>query len=239
MYEGTKKAFGPTTKKTAPLKSKIGETITDPDKQMDRWVKHYLDLYSKENVVTETATYAAELLPAMRELDELPSEKELCDAIDCQANGKAPGNDGISPEIINCPKTVLLTKLHELLCKWWEEDTVPQYMRDPTIITLYTNKCESSDYNSYRGISLLSILGKAFVRVILDRFQKLAERVIPETQCGFRSAKSTINICISLRLLQEKCREQQVPLCIAFIDLTNAFHLVSRSGQIQLLEKIG
>ena len=99
-------------------------------------------------------------------------------------------------------------------------------------------KGDRSDYNNYSGISLLSILGKAFVRVILNRFQKLAERVIPETQCGFRRAKSTINIFISLRLLQEKCREQQVPLCIDFIDLTNAFHLVSKSDLFQLLEKI-
>ena len=92
MYEGTKKAFGSTTKKTAQLKSK-----TDPDKQMDRWVEHYLDLYSRENVVTKTAINAAEPLPVMRELDELPSEKELSDAIDGLANGKAPRSDGISP----------------------------------------------------------------------------------------------------------------------------------------------
>ncbi|GAA6101903.1 uncharacterized protein LOC116952123 [Tachysurus ichikawai] len=39
------------------------------------------------------------------------------------------------------------------------------------------------------------------------------------------------------RQLQEKCREQQMPLYIAFIDLTKAFDLVSRSGLFRLLEK--
>ena len=43
----------------------------------------------------------------------------------------------------------------------------------------------------------------------------------------------------SLRQLQEKCREQQKPLYIAFIDLTKAFDLVSRSGLFSLLQKIG
>ena len=43
----------------------------------------------------------------------------------------------------------------------------------------------------------------------------------------------------SLRQLQEKCREQRQPLFIAFIDLTKAFDLVSRSGLFTLLQRIG
>jgi hypothetical protein len=43
----------------------------------------------------------------------------------------------------------------------------------------------------------------------------------------------------SLRQLQEKCREQQQPLFIAFIDLTKAFNLVSRDGLFKLLQRIG
>ena len=61
----------------------------------------------------------------------------------------------------------------------------------------------------------------------------------PEVQCGFRRARPTIDMLSSLRQLQEKCREQQVSLYIAFIDRTKAFDLVSRSGLFQLLEKIG
>ena len=44
----------------------------------------------------------------------------------------------------------------------------------------------------------------------------------------------------SVRQLQEKCREQQMPVYTAFIDLTKAFDLsVSRTGLFQLLKKIG
>ena len=42
-----------------------------------------------------------------------------------------------------------------------------------------------------------------------------------------------------LRQLQEKCREQQMPLYIAFIDLTKALDLVSRDGLFKVLPKIG
>ena len=115
----------------------------------------------------------------------------------------------------------------------------PQDMRDANIVTLYKNKGDRSDCNNYRGISLLSVVGKVFARVALTKLQILAERTLPESQCGFRTGRSTIDMIFSVRQLQEKCREQRRPLFIAFIDLTKAFDLVSRRGLFNLLEKIG
>ena len=112
-------------------------------------------------------------------------------------------------------------------------------MRNANIVTLYKNKGDRSDCNNYRGISLLSIVGKAFARVALKRLQRVADRIYPESQCGFRAQRSTIDMIFTLRQLQEKCREQQRPLYIVFVDLTKAFDLVSRKGLFQLLEKIG
>ena len=119
------------------------------------------------------------------------------------------------------------------------EGRVPQDMRDSMIVTLYKNKGDRSDCNNYRGISLLSIVGKVYARVLLTRLQTLAERVYPESQCGFRAGRSTTDMIFSVRQLQEKCREQQQPLYLAFVDLTKAFDLVSRSGLFSLLQRIG
>ena len=47
------------------------------------------------------------------------------------------------------------------------------------------------------------------------------------------------DMVFSLRQLQEKCREQQQPLLVAFIDLTKAFDLVSKDGLFKILPKIG
>ena len=202
-------------------------------------MEHYSDLYSRENTVSPAALDVIECLPTMDELDSEPSVEELSKAIDSLASGKAPGSDRIPPELIKHCKTTLLLPLHEVLYQCWQEGAVPQDMRDSKIITLYKNKDERNDCNNYRGISLLSIVGKVFARVILIRLQKLAERIYPESQCGFRAERSTIDMVFSLRQLQEKCREQHMPLYIAFIDLTKAFDLVSRDGLFKVLPKIG
>ena len=107
------------------------------------------------------------------------------------------------------------------------------------IITLYKNEGARSDCNNHIGISLLGIAGKASARVILPRLQQLAERVYPDSQCGFRSQCSTTDTIFSVRQLQEKCRKQNVPLYTAFIDLTKAFDLVSTEGLFAILSKIG
>ncbi|XP_078661585.1 uncharacterized protein LOC144905710 [Branchiostoma floridae x Branchiostoma belcheri] len=239
MYEGIKKAVGPTTNKSAPLKSLSGETITDREKQMERWLEHYSELYSRENTINESALDSIDTLSVLWDLDAAPTLEEVSKAIDSLRSGKAPGMDGIPPEVIKSAKGVLLPELHDLLCQCWEEGEIPQDMKDSNIITLYKNKGDRSDCNNYRGISLLSIVGKIFARVVLGRLQRLADRVYPESQCGFRSERSTIDMIFSLRQLQEKCREQRQPLFIAFIDLTKAFDLVSRDGLFKILAKIG
>ena len=71
------------------------------------------------------------------------------------------------------------------------------------------------------------------------KLRVLAERIYPESQCGFRTKGATIDMIFSLRQLQEKCRKQGKPLYVAFIDLTKAFDLVSRDGLFKILAKIG
>ena len=181
MYDGIKKALGPVQSKTAPLKSSTGEVITDKCQQMERRVEHYSDLYSKENTVSHSALETIERLPTMDELDAEPTVVELSKATDSLASGKAPGSDGIHPDLIKHCKTTLLLPLHVVLCQCWQEGSVPQDTRDAKIITLYKNKGERSDCNNYRGISLLSVDGKVFARVILIRLQRLAEQVYPES----------------------------------------------------------
>ena len=99
--------------------------IAEKNKQMERWVEHYSKLYSRQNTVTASALEAVECLPTMEERDCDPTIDELSKAIDSLSAGKAPGMDDIPPDLLKHCKTALLAPLHEVLCKCWQEGTVP------------------------------------------------------------------------------------------------------------------
>ena len=183
MYDGIKEAIGPTVNKTAPLKSKSGEVITDKAKQLivDRWVEHYSELYSRETVVHQSALDAIEDLPLMPELDEEPSIEELSKEIDRLSSGKAPGKDSIPTEVIKSGKSSLLVTLHKRVTQCWKKGPVPQDIYDANIVTLYKNKGNCCECNNYHGISLLSAIGKLFACIVLHRLQILADRIYPES----------------------------------------------------------
>ena len=68
-------------------------------------------------------------------------------------------------------------------------------------------------------------------RVLLNRLiPTIVQENTPESQCGFRSNRGTIEMTFVLRQIQEKCREQNMGLYAAFVDLTKAFDTVSRDG---------
>ena len=238
LFEGIKKAIGATQSKCAPLKTSTGETIIHKSKLMLYWAEHYSELYGGTNFVSPSALDKIERLPTLLELDDVHSKEELSKEILEILYGKAPRQDWIPAEVFKCGGRQSLDSLHQLLCRCWEEGSVLQETRDSNIITRYKYNGDRNDRNNYRGISLLCIAGKMFARVALHRLQQLAESVYPESQCGFRSKRSTVGM-ISLRQLQEKCREQQQPLFIAFIGLTKAFYLVSRDGLFKILPLMG
>ena len=94
---------------------------------------------------------------------------------------------------------------------------------------MYKNKGEKSDCLNYRDTTLLSIASKILARVLLNRLiPTIAQENTPESQCGFRSNRGTVDMIFVLRQVQEKCREQNIGLYAAFVHLTKAFDAVSR-----------
>ena len=122
----------------------------------------------------------------------------------------------------------MLDKLQHLFTNCLEKGTLPP---DEVIVSLYKNKGEKSDCSNYRGITLLSIAGKILARFLLNRLiPTIAQENKQKSQCGFRSKRGTTDTIFVLRQIQKKCREQNIGLYAAFVDLTKAFDTVSRNG---------
>ena len=67
----------------------------------------------------------------------------------------------------------------------------------------------------------------------------IAEKNLPESQCGFRHNRSTVDMVFAVRQIQEKCIKQNMSLYAIFIDLTKAFDTVNREALWVILGKLG
>ena len=70
----------------------------------------------------------------------------------------------------------------------WDSST-PQDWKDAILVSLFM-KGERSECGNFQGISLLSIVGKVFARVLLNRMiPAVEEGILPKAQCGFRAQR--------------------------------------------------
>lgn len=103
------------------------------------------------------------------ELDKPPILDEPIKGIKELSSCKAPGEDGIHPEVYKYDGDELAAELTRLFKELWAEGEVPQDFKDALIIHLYKNKGDRHLCDNHRGISLLSNAGKIFARVIVKR----------------------------------------------------------------------
>jgi len=102
-------------------------------------------------------------------------------------------------------------------------------------------KGSTSDVNNYRGITLLSTLGKHFTRMLNKKLVDWAENyhVYIEAQAGFRSNMSTSdNVFILHGIISHVLNSGKKLLC-AFVDFTKAFDYVVRDNLWLKLVKLG
>ena len=95
--------------------------------------------------------------------------------------------------------------------------------------TLFLYTCKGvSEQNVATVISLLSVADNGLAKIMFTRLlEHVVDLVLPESQCGSRCVRNTIDMIFVAWQLMEKCREQHQNLYMAFVDLTKAFDTVS------------
>ena len=215
------------------------ETFSDSKRVVAKWREYFQKLLNVPGDIDHEALDNIPQRIIKTSLDEIPTMDEMARAIAGLKDGKAPGGDGIPAEAWKYGGDNLFSRLLQLITSTWEVGSVPQAWKDASIVTIY-KKGDRTDCGNYRGISLLSIAGKIFARILLNRlFTHITQEVVPEAQCGFRGNRSTVDMIFCLRQLQEKCIEQDRPLYMVFVDFSKAFDTVERTGLWQLLRKYG
>ena len=119
------------------------------------------------------------------------------------------------------------------------ESEVPPRDWSRMMVTPIHKKGDKMDPNNYRAIALLSIPGKVFCRILMDRSSDIIERSLSESQHGFRPNRGTTDAIFIARQIIEKAREHQVPIHFHFIDFKAAFDTIWREALWKMLLKTG
>ena len=76
-------------------------------------------------------------------------------------------------------------------------------------------------------------------RIVQGRLQVIAEKILPESQSGFRKGRGCADMIFVARQLVEKAREHGESLYVLFVDLRKAYDSVPRQALWKVLEKYG
>jgi len=122
-----------------------------------------------------------------------PNNGEVRRAIQKLKNGRAVGPDGIQPELLKYAELPTSTALHELFAHLWKTGRVPAEWRATIIVSLYKGKGPRTACGSYGPISVLSVPGKVFAHILLNRLQPLLTAYRRPQQSGFTRGRSTVD----------------------------------------------
>ena len=99
-------------------------------------------------------------------------------------NNKAAGLDEITAELMKAGGQTIIFKLTTLLNTCWTNKMVSDEWSKGIIVKL-PKKGNLTDCNNWRGICLLTILGKILSTILLKRLSLAVDVTLREEQAGF------------------------------------------------------
>ena len=226
--------------KMTVVREENGNPCSSPEAQQQRWRRHFSDILNLQSNFSAEELEMVRQRPLRPEMAAPPSEEELGSALGKMKNGKVGGESGILPEMLRaaCSEEDFTKRLLELVGDVWRECEVPTDWRDAVLVPL-PKKGDLSLCDNWRGIALLEVVGKVVARVLQERLQKLAEDLLPESQCGFRKSRSCTDMIFTIRQLVEKSWEHTTKSFFTFIDLKKAYDFIPLKAVWRVLTKLG
>ena len=173
-------------KRLFKIRKEDGSMTSNQQEILERVKEFYSTLYTDSvEQITNDSIETTDGPPYML-LDEVRQ------AIQNLKNGKAAGPDGITGEIVRLCGTETYKALADLFTRCLKQKKIPTTWIDAKVIILH-KKGEHENLKNYRPISLLSLIYKAFTKIIVKRLETTLDYTQPKEQAGFRSGYSTMD----------------------------------------------
>ncbi|GFU45968.1 probable RNA-directed DNA polymerase from transposon BS [Trichonephila clavipes] len=168
------------------------------------------------------------------------SISELREAVGHIRCAKSPGPDNFHPEFskhLGCNALSVLLTLYNHSWKYG----VPAIWKKAIVVTIPKKNKPLDDLNSYRPISLTSMLSKVMERMITSRLDWYLEtnNLLTSSQAGFRKCQSTNQQVVFLGQSIKDALDQRHSALALFVDFEAAFDKVWRLKCIQKFQTLG
>ena len=214
-------------KKYWNLFKKLAPNIGNESKNVQ---PHTFSAYFESLLSSETAGEIPDDCTDKGPLDYAIDYDELKDASSILKPGKGHGIDIICNEMIKilleCYPDVLLKLFNSILStgkvvqQWVIGMIVPIYKKGP-----------KSEPSNYRGVTLMSCLGKLFLSILNARLLKYAidNKILSKKQLGFLAGNRTSDAHIIIHnMIQKYCHKKGKHIFSSFIDFSKAFDTIPR-----------
>ena len=199
----------------------------------ERWVDHFKKVLREENRDIVYPEDSSDQGP----LDQRITMKELNEAEYVLRPDKSTGYDSLSNEIIKClaetnPRIIL--KLFNLVFD--SNAKIEQWA--VAILTPILKSGPKMDPSNYRGISILSCLGKLYTAILNKRLMKYAieQGILKPEALGFVAGNRTSDAHLIIHtLIQRYCHQENRKIFSCFVDFSKAFDTIPRDLRFEKL----
>ena len=165
---------------------------------------------------------------------------ELSAALKSTPTGKAAGEDNLHAESLRrLPRTTLMC-ICQLLDQTLAKGKIPRRWKEACIIPLLKPGKDASKPESYRPVSLTSVLCKVSERIVANRLEVYLDSVLTDRQSGFRRGRSTADqLAHAFAFIQKARQAGQKNITATLIDFSRAFDKVDHRILLDIMEKLG
>ncbi|CAG5039924.1 unnamed protein product [Parnassius apollo] len=141
------------------IRDENGYILNDEVLSLKRWKEYFKSVFMSEE---KTCVLSIVEIPKEEKRGSEISIDEIMKAMKSMKAGMTAGYDRVSLEMLRAVEEVVAGLLHTLLNLCWELKRVPVDWCKAVIVPVYKGKGSQQDCKNYRGISLLSIVGKLY-----------------------------------------------------------------------------
>jgi Reverse transcriptase (RNA-dependent DNA polymerase) len=219
-----------------------GTPATTDTENIELITKHFYEVFNNNNTNVNVPEVLSKLGPALstfKEMEEVPTIKEIEEALKRMKNFKAPGPLGIPAEALKALETIGLDHLQNTIIKIFDNpDNIPSEWHEVNLKCLH-KKGPKKNPSNWRGICLKEPIAKLLSSIINQRLLKIFSIVGTDNQYGCQQNKGCTDGIYVLRSILQTRRHHNLESWVLFADIVKAFDSVSHELLFELLIHYG